>query len=265
MNQIPKTIEAAKATLTSIDGLVNAHQWERAALVWAFTTDEDKGGRPSSARCSVTISVVTRFSITGFAQLGIKGLQSTNTVMAYRTAWKAAIEAGSPDLKPGDAYAEPAIEWPGRQDKDGKRRYTEQTPSKFADAIDRGDVAVEEFAQDLSDEAAAAIVGRLAEDRPDILVNVAIASPFVKQAVQDPHGFSGRSILPAPGGDVTQTTEFEVKQALTYLDNAGRRIEKAIADLIAEEKYPSPKVLARIDNVRGVLELLVVLNGGVKA
>jgi len=101
---IPKTIEAAKAVLDGLGALLTAKQWERAAIVYAFT-EEGTNGRPAKPRNT------ERFSPVAFAGLGITGLASDNTVRAYRKAWQSAMEKGAPDITPGDVISVPDLPW----------------------------------------------------------------------------------------------------------------------------------------------------------
>jgi hypothetical protein len=54
-----------------------------AAIIWAFTTDENRG-RPKS------VSNNTLLTISAFAGLGICGLRTRPAVIKYRKAWKRA-------------------------------------------------------------------------------------------------------------------------------------------------------------------------------
>ena len=101
---IPKTIEDAKTVLDGLGALLTAKQWERAAIVYAFT-EEGTNGRPAKPRNT------ERFSPVAFAGLGITGLASDNTVRAYRKAWQSAMEKGAPDITPGDVISVPDLPW----------------------------------------------------------------------------------------------------------------------------------------------------------
>jgi hypothetical protein len=112
---IPATIAQAKKSLTGIDSLLTATEWERAAIVYAHTTDESKGGRPSSKPGEKSSSLLT---ISEFAALGIKGLLTRDTVRLYRNHWIAG--GGKADIKPGDTVTLPTGKFPpGRTGTDG--------------------------------------------------------------------------------------------------------------------------------------------------
>ena len=107
---IPATIAQAKKSLNGIDSLLTATEWERAAIVYAHTTDEvtGRGKRGTS----------TALSARAFAELGIKGLASDRTVRNYRQAWKDG--GGKADIKPGDKVTLPDGKFPpGRTGTDG--------------------------------------------------------------------------------------------------------------------------------------------------
>lgn len=82
---IPESVDSAAEQLGGLDRLVTAKEWERAAIVFAFTRNDDKGGRPTaSENLTKSREVLT---IIEFAGLGITGLRTQDTVRRYRTAW----------------------------------------------------------------------------------------------------------------------------------------------------------------------------------
>jgi hypothetical protein len=158
-------LKAAINALNGIESLLTARQWERAAVVYAFTTAEM--GRPK-----VTSSDDFPLPVARFAELGIAGLRSPTTVAGARQMWEFAMERhGCPAAVPGQAVPLPdEADWPGRQDDEGKVRYTRNDPSAFANRMAGWDESkTDAFAQDIDDATAEAIVGRLAEDRPEIV------------------------------------------------------------------------------------------------
>jgi hypothetical protein len=145
--RIPLTIEEAGSRLDSIDGLVTARQWERAAIVWAFTYE---GVNRFSAL------KVTRYTIRQFAALRRHGLATQNSVRSYRSAWKRAMdEAGAADLKPGDYYEAPDLEWGWGEtaSRDRTYRHTSNSPEQFAQALNDGTVDPAEVYRHLDDNA----------------------------------------------------------------------------------------------------------------
>lgn len=160
---IPATIDEATSSLASLDALITAKQWSRAAIVWAFTEEGKPGPKPRDRTTSREISIVE------FARLGIKGLTTQDTVRAYRQSWRWAIDnADASDVQPGENVTLPDVEWPGRQDADGKRRYVEQTPKAIAQAINAGRVNEADVAAHLDSDTKREAFKRLAAD-PDVV------------------------------------------------------------------------------------------------
>lgn len=104
---IPATIEEATAGLDGIDRLLVAKEWERAAIVYAFTNAGGKPGPKGDRMDTHTISARE------FADKRIVGLTDKNTVAEYAKAWQWAIDNGmATEVKPGDTVALPTIAWP---------------------------------------------------------------------------------------------------------------------------------------------------------
>lgn len=104
MTKIPESIEDAVLNLKGLGELITASEWQRAALVWAFTTDQANG----RGNCGTSTALSSR----SFAALGIQGLKSDKTVRNYRRAWSQAIADGvATDVKPGDLIDLPDVEW----------------------------------------------------------------------------------------------------------------------------------------------------------
>ena len=91
---IPATIEEAVSSLGALGKLLTATQWEKAAIVFAFTYD---GEQEVSASGHLTISA--------FADRKIHGLAKRSTVSRYRAMWKqGGTDSG---LTPGSTYTLP--------------------------------------------------------------------------------------------------------------------------------------------------------------
>ena len=135
---IPATIEAATEALDGVDALLTAKEWERAAIVYAFTY-ESKGGRGTGGNLTETGQV----SITDFAKRKIKGLERRETIAYYRLNWKAAIAAGKAvEIGPGDKVTLPDMKWPGADrgtdgydSWDGALRTLKRIVTKHGDGI----------------------------------------------------------------------------------------------------------------------------------
>lgn len=123
--KIPASIDRATASLTTLDGLVVASEWQRAAIVSAFTTTDanGRGNRTSSGA----------LSIRAFAELGVTGLRSQESIRRYRNAWQAAIDAGQVrPVAPGDNVVLPELPFPP---------HAEVAPGPRADALAAAAVA----------------------------------------------------------------------------------------------------------------------------
>jgi hypothetical protein len=192
--QVPKTLGDAKTALAGIDQLLTAKGWERAAVVYAFT-ESNPGRRTDLAQKGA------RLTFRDFAKLNIKGLTKRDVVAEYHRIWANAIEDGhAQPCQPGEKITLPTIDWPGRQDSEGQKRYTAQDPSSFARHInalppDRREVFVEAMTQDLDPAAVSVVVGRIAEDQPDIVIAHA-GSAFHNQVQQR----GPKLTWPSPGG-----------------------------------------------------------------
>jgi hypothetical protein len=172
------TPEKLTTRLAGLDKLLTARKWERAAIVWAFTTNDGPGQPPKNA-----LEVVHSFPmpVREFARQGFKGLVSQDTVRKYRQAWQSAIDAGHvTSVAPGDTDVElpPAeFEWPGTSHDEFRRAYKNDSPERKA-----------EVAQTLLDELPpvhrAKQVRRMVEDDPTVAREVA-AAPAVVHHVRE--------------------------------------------------------------------------------
>jgi hypothetical protein len=137
---IPATLDGAVTSLEGLTALLTAKQWERAAIVYAFTENGGRG-RPTTVNDGNP-----PFTLSDFAEFGIAGLRNREQVARYRSAWQKAVDAGAPEVKPGDVieFEPPAvdIEWKeafGEQTTDVQERVARQVlrerPEVVADAI----------------------------------------------------------------------------------------------------------------------------------
>lgn len=103
---VPDSLAEAIASLNGIDGLLTAKEWERAAIVFAFTAE---GGTPGP---KVDRGGFTAISCREFAALGIAGLRSDQTVRRHRKAWQDAIDRGKAvAVQPGSEVTLPDLPW----------------------------------------------------------------------------------------------------------------------------------------------------------
>jgi hypothetical protein len=102
--RIPASIAEATTALNGIDALLTAKQWERAAIVYAFTQPNGGGAR--------TVPDQRQLSLREFAEKRIPGLRSPSRVSAYRKTWEAAIIDGrARPVGPGDVAELPELPW----------------------------------------------------------------------------------------------------------------------------------------------------------
>lgn len=106
---IPASIDDAIGKLEGIESLLTAKGWERAAIVYAFTRDA-RGDHWSEKRGEIEDEKSSSIPVTDFADLGIAGLRTRDTVRRYRNAWIAG--GGDPDIKPGDDVDLPEGDFP---------------------------------------------------------------------------------------------------------------------------------------------------------
>lgn len=103
--RIPTEAELSER-LAGLDGLLTAKQWERAAIVYAYT--EVQVGRRNGRR-----PTPPRMNLREFARRGYAGLSTNKSVEHYRNAWVAAISAGhAVPVGPGDTTTLPVMRFP---------------------------------------------------------------------------------------------------------------------------------------------------------
>lgn len=97
-------------TVDELRGLLTAREWEKAAYVWAFCTNENKGGRPSKEMRGRPH--FSKFAFSEFARIGITGLRDAKTVSQYWRAWQDVIDAGQAlPVEPGKEFDVPDLPW----------------------------------------------------------------------------------------------------------------------------------------------------------
>jgi hypothetical protein len=142
---IPKTLSDAIVGLNGLNALLTAKQWERAAIVYAFT-EPGNGQGERTDRHEHRIDTDAKLSVRDFAEQGISGLTTQNSVRMYRRAWQKAIDAGAPDVHAGDSIefdpSSLSIEWSesfGEQTTDVQERVARQVlrerPEVVADML----------------------------------------------------------------------------------------------------------------------------------
>jgi phage N-6-adenine-methyltransferase len=96
---IPATLEGRVAFLDGAGGFLSAGHWATAAAVYASTED----GQGSNQYGSSIDEKSSKLSISDFADLGIRGLSTRDSVRKYRQAWQYAVDRGWADVAvPGE-------------------------------------------------------------------------------------------------------------------------------------------------------------------
>ena len=134
--RIPTSAELGER-LAGIDGLLTAKQWERAAIVFAFTevqTGRRNGKRPTPPRMNVR----------EFARRGYAGLSTNKSVEHYRNAWISAINAGEAvPVSPGETTRLPSLPFPSWATSAAEATRTPRpTPERILSGIDAAGLAL---------------------------------------------------------------------------------------------------------------------------
>ncbi len=160
--QIPETIEEVKGRLGGIERLLTAKEWERAAIVYAWTY-EPGSGRTIPGK----MSDPTLYTVREFTNLGIQGLRGTNAVYRYRRAWEEAIrQHGVAPVSPGDEAELPKAPFPENTDLAGNVNERSIVERVTADP-----------------ELAKAVVRQAIESSPE--VSKSVEEAFVRKASRD--------------------------------------------------------------------------------
>lgn len=109
---IPSTLDEVKEHLNGLGKLVTAKEWERAAIVWAWTAPREFGANQHTQGVNSDT-----LSFSAFAALGIVGLRSKNSVAHYHSRWQSIIDELGDEyvVRPGDEI--PSVEKPWREEK----------------------------------------------------------------------------------------------------------------------------------------------------
>lgn len=222
---IPPTIKAATAQLEGLESLLTAKQWERAAIVYAFTYEGVN--RFSSG------PVLGRYTIRQFADLKIKGLSSRETIKHYRDNWKLAVESeDAPEgIEPGDRVYLPEIDWPIEKGNAGSR-VSVDPETAVQQVIDKH--GANAAAAALATKAPQAVASQVAKPA---VAQAAMADPkargsLIKGAAQARAAAATRSKMPTPK-QVDTTPE---KDEITALELQGLITEFHIAAGKAEDE-----------------------------
>jgi hypothetical protein len=122
---IPASITEAKRELNSLEALLTAKEWQRAAIVAAFVRPQQGRRTDTSER-----SFGSPLCIEDFVDLGIKGLASAPTVRRYLQAW---LEVKKTHPKPASKVTLPNLPWPPEEKSLGSR--TSADPDRAVEQV----------------------------------------------------------------------------------------------------------------------------------
>ena len=98
---IPETVDQAIIILNNVGAIMMAGQWGTAAIVYALTREGGQGEYQQNVKSDI-------LTIPEFANRGIRGLRSHNTVREYRRHWEYAVKYwGATVPHPGELVALP--------------------------------------------------------------------------------------------------------------------------------------------------------------
>src|SRR5690606_29811775 len=133
---IPSTLDEVKEHLNGLGKLVTAKEWERAAIVWAWTHDHVQGQKTCSSCSELNMTE------SAFAAQGIINLSSRNSVREYRQRWQSIVDelGDAYAVRPGDEI--PPVEKPWREEKsrddgdvDSDESTSDSVPQPSAEAV----------------------------------------------------------------------------------------------------------------------------------
>lgn len=162
---IPASIEEAQERLGGIGRLLTAKGWERAAIVYAFTSNQQGSNQHSRKTANA-------LGIREFANLGISGLRDDETVAWVRQAWQDAVDDGAATkAEPGTDVTMPDRDFPKhprtRSAVDGFRAQLRQSPEAVRELVrDQPDIAIELAEQVMATPSVRTPVERALSERP---------------------------------------------------------------------------------------------------
>lgn len=155
MIEIPFHIDDAKVKLGGLDQLLTAKQWERSAIVYAFTHRP-----PAQDQTGKTSGLILTYQ--ALADHGIAGLRSAKSVGTYHDNWQAAIDADkAKPVQPGDVIEVPDMDWPPNPDS------TSGTQRSIIAQARRDPTVIPKTVKALEPEARVEVARQLMDD-PDI-------------------------------------------------------------------------------------------------
>lgn len=207
--RVPSSIEEAVKQLEGLEVLLVAKEWERAAIVYAFTDDSEGG--PTS--------------ISAVAAMGIRGLQSRNTVRKYRDAWQFAVDTGAAErVGPGDMVTLPDLGWPpvDTDEERGRKRISPTTP--IEEAMDHvvGIYGAEAVVENLAETAPEAIIQTVADHPVELFDKAEKRVARVEIPPMPKPGMAAEHV----SADIGEL----FSHAVSDVDDARKMLEEAIAE-----------------------------------
>ena len=128
---IPANPDEALEMMGTVAGGLMRYGWERTLLVYALTYDgREEGAHPDG------IAQDGRRSVSAFAELGIIGLASNQSVARERAILKMAIADGLVDgVRLGDSVAIPEVDWLDYRDRARGKAWVLPRFDEVADAL----------------------------------------------------------------------------------------------------------------------------------
>lgn len=241
--QIPNTINEAVDQLAGLDRLVTATEWERAAIVWAFTSP----GNPLSGTKRVDTDPVSFATFSGY---GIHGLKRRDTVQTYWEAWQKAIDDGKAKaVKPGGQFSIPKMDWPPTGHTTGSfaKQLANKTPEAKADIV-----------RELLDEPAVEEEVYREPERVDRAVSVDQRHIARDRRIVDPHIGADDTVHDSSPSYTRVQDGHKFLDALAHITDAAIVLGRVAEDLAGLELTDSQRtqIERRYDRLAAKLEML---------
>jgi hypothetical protein len=200
---MPASIDEAVGALTGIEKLLQAREWERAAIVATFVRAQESGGRPGKAATSRGF-----LNYDQFAALGINGLRHRDTVRMYEKRWLD-VAGTAPD--PGEKVTLPTEKWP--------------PADRGTDGYDSPEGAEKTVAKIIEKHGSApvrAAVSKLPREQ-----RAHVESELIESAIEN-IGAPFDTPPPIPGEDRPMRSGYAVTEACVEFTRAGQRLLQAL-------------------------------------
>jgi hypothetical protein len=244
---IPSTLDEACERLASIEGIMTARNWERAAIVSAFTTNNPVAENRH------------KIGFRQFAERGLSGLSNHETVKRYHDAWQSAISEGkAKPVSPGEPVEVPDMEWPPRNG-----HLNEITDVDQREAIEREAEAAGTSADQVARvrKSGAAIVAAIkADPRIAEMADRALDERLTQvQRVEREQRKTEQAERKARADNADWTVEEAYTLAIKHLLNAGIEVRKALRLVTAQARHDGEAVDVLTHSAKDLSERLSML------